>query len=85
MTKGAATPTFGITAPAFLSTSPLRSVRLLIYQKIYNFIEILDIIPLKFCSFFGDSVCQRARSIVWLINHFFHSRFTCLLFLPSAR
>ncbi len=51
MTKGAATPTFGITAPAFLSTSPLRSVRLLIYQKIYNFIEILDIIPLKFCSF----------------------------------
>ena len=33
MTKGAATPTFGITAPAFLSTSPLWSVRLLIYQK----------------------------------------------------
>lgn len=53
MTKGAETPTFGITAPAFLSTSPLRSVRLLIYQKIYNFIEILDIIPLKFCSFFS--------------------------------
>lgn len=26
MTKGAATPTFGITAPAFLSTSPLWSV-----------------------------------------------------------
>lgn len=51
MTKGAATPTFGITAPAFLSTSPLWSVRLLIYQKIYNFIEILYIIPLKFCSF----------------------------------
>lgn len=42
MTKGAATPTFGITAPAFLSTS-----------KIYNFIEILYIIPLKFCSFFS--------------------------------
>lgn len=53
MTKGAATPTFGITAPAFLSTSPLRSVRLLIYQKIYNFIEILDIISRKFCSFFS--------------------------------
>lgn len=55
MTKGAATPTFGITAPAFLSTSPLWSVRLLIYQKqrIYNFIEILYIIPLKFCSFFS--------------------------------
>ena len=33
----------------------------------------------------GDSECQRARSIVWLINHFFQSRFTCLLFLPSAR
>lgn len=55
MTKGAATPTFGITAPAFLSTSPLRSVRLLIYQKqrIYNSIEILDIISRKFCSFFS--------------------------------